>query len=417
MLTSRQDGRLTGASAAFLLWVTLVTAATGCSAAATRPAHGAAGTTDRERSAAVPVRTLSSPACSTAASRGPLLRRVRTAMVQVPGIPFGVVVTPDRRWAFVSLESSVEVLRVGRSLAPATVRNIPVPGEAVGEALTRDGRYLLAASGSGAVVISATRAERGTPGAVLGTLADPHGGNGAIEVALSPDDRFAFVTLEYSHQAAVFNLRRALTRGFGTADYMGSIPLGLAAVGMAVSPDGHWLYATSEVAPRGEGDTGTLSVINLPRAETDPQASVVVTVTAGCEPVRVATSADGRLVWVTARASDDLLAFSAARLLTNPARALIAVVRVGEAPVGLMLVDHGSRVIVADSNRFAVRGAAADLDVVNVAAALSGKTAVIGHIPAGLFPREMALAPGGSTLLVTNFLSGQLEAVGVPTVP
>jgi hypothetical protein len=59
----------------------------------------------------------------------------------------------------------------------------------------------------------------------------------------------------------------------------------------------------------------------------------------------------------------------------------------------------------------------ADLDVVNVAATLSGKTAVIGHIPAGLFPREMALAPGGSTLLVTNFLSGQLEAVSVPTVP
>lgn len=42
MLTSRQDGRLTAASAAFLLWVTLVTAAAGCSVAATGPDHGAA---------------------------------------------------------------------------------------------------------------------------------------------------------------------------------------------------------------------------------------------------------------------------------------------------------------------------------------------------------------------------------------
>jgi hypothetical protein len=239
MLTRRQDGRLTGASAAFLLWATLVTAATGCSVAATGPDHGAAETTDREPSAAVPFRTLLSPACSSAASRGPLLPLVRTAMVKVPGSPFGVVVTPDRRWAFVSLESSVEVVRLGRSLAPATVRNIPVPGQAAGEALTRDGRYLLAASGGGAVVISTARAERGTAGAVLGTLADPRGGIGAIEVALSPDDRFAFITQEYSHQAAVFNLRRALTSGFGAADYVGSIPLGLAAVGMAVSPDGH----------------------------------------------------------------------------------------------------------------------------------------------------------------------------------
>lgn len=360
---------------------------------------------------------LPSPACSTATSRGPLLSRVQTAMVKLPGNPFGVVVTPDRRWAFVSLVSSVEVLRIGRSLAPVRVRAIRVPGQADGEALTRDGRYLLAASGSGAVLISVIRAERGSAGAVLGTLTDPHGGFGAIEVALSPDDRFAFVTQEYSDRVAVFNLRRALTRGFGAADYVGSVPLGLAPVGMAVSPDGRWLYATSEVAAGASGDTGTLTVIDLRRAETDPKASIVATVKAGCEPVRVTTSAHGRLVWVTARASDDLLAFSAARLLTDPARALIAVVRVGKAPVGVIMVDHGSRVIVADSNRFAVRGAVADLDVVNVAAALSGKPAVIGHIPAGLFPREMALVPGGRTLLVTNFLSGQLEAVGLHSVP
>lgn len=158
-------------------------------------------------------------------------------------------------------------------------------------------------------------------------------------------------------------------------------------------------------------------MISLRRAETDPKASVVVTVKAGCEPVRVTTSADGRLVWVTARASDDLLAFSAARLLTDPARALIAIVRVGEAPVGLMVVDGGSRVIVADSNRFARPGAVADLDVVNAAAAVSGRPAVIGHIPSGKFPREMALEPGGGTLLVTNFLSEQLEAVSLSGVP
>ena len=36
--------------------------------------------------------------------------------------------------------------------------------------------------------------------------------------------------------------------------------------------------------PRGGGDTGTLTVINLQDAETDPKAPVAVT--AGCEPVR-----------------------------------------------------------------------------------------------------------------------------------
>jgi DNA-binding beta-propeller fold protein YncE len=376
----------------------------GCTGFAVTPAAAAAES---------PVRTYSSPVCSTAAVTGPLLSRVRTAMVKVPGNPFGVVVTPDRRWAFVALDESVEVLRLSGSLAPVKVRDIAVnaPDGTLGETLTRNGRYLLVATGAGALVISVARAERGASGAVLGMLADTYHGSSAIEVTVSPDDRFAFVTEEYSDKADVFNLQRALTRGFGAADYVGSIPLSIAAVGMAVSPDGRWLYATSEVAPSAGGDTGTLSVISLRRAETDPKASVVATVKAGCEPVRVITSADGRLVWVTARASDDLLAFSAARLLTDPARALIAIVRVGEAPVGLMLVGHDSRVIVADSNRFGVSGATSDLDVINVAAALCGKAAVIGHIPAGLFPREMALVPGGRTLLVTNYLSNQVEAV------
>jgi DNA-binding beta-propeller fold protein YncE len=131
----------------------------------------------------------------------------------------------------------------------------------------------------------------------------------------------------------------------------------------------------------------------------------------------VITSADGREVWVTARASNDLLCFSAAALQTDPARALVAIVRVGEAPVGLMLVRNGSLIVVADSNRFATLGGTSDLSVVNVAAAVAGKPAVAGLIPAGQFPREMALEPGGQRLLVSNYLSGQLEAVSIPSIP
>ena len=144
---------------------------------------------------------------------------------------------------------------------------------------------------------------------------------------------------------------------------------------------------------------------------------MIATVDAGCSPVRVITSADGSVVWVTARGSDRLLGFSAARLRTDPARSLIASVEVGEAPVGLALVDGGSRIVIADSNRFAASGAASSLGVVSVAAALAGRSALLGYLPAGGFPREMALEPDGRTLLVGNFNSGQLEAVDVADLP
>ena len=164
-----------------------------------------------------------------------------------------------------------------------------------------------------------------------------------------------------------------------------------------VSPDGRWLYATSELAagaPLADFD-GTLSVISLSEAERQPARAVIANVAADCSPVRVVASPDGRIVWVTARESDQLLAFSAAKLRSDTAHALLAAVRVGEAPVGLALVAGGREVVVADSNRFAAPGAHSGLTVVDAAAALAHRPAVLGTIVAGSFPREMSLEPSG----------------------
>jgi DNA-binding beta-propeller fold protein YncE len=133
--------------------------------------------------------------------------------------------------------------------------------------------------------------------------------------------------------------------------------------------------------------------------------------------VRVVVSSDGSVVWVTARASDTLLAFSASRLRSRPAHALLAAVRVGEAPVGLALVNGGSRIVVADSDRFDVQGKTATLAVVSVPKALAGRPALLGYLPAGQFPRDMAVVPGGRTLLVGNYISGQLESVNLAHLP
>jgi DNA-binding beta-propeller fold protein YncE len=404
----------------------------------------------------LPARALASPACSIATAGSAKLGSVRTAMLSTGASPFGVAVTPDGRYGFVAVAGSViDVLRMAKTASgrPVLVRSIRVAGEPLGETITPDGKYLLAADGNGAVVISVARAESGTASVVLGMLAAPGGsGNGqgalpasAIEVATSSDGRYAFVTLEYDQRAAVFDLADALSRGFGNADYVGSIPLGQAAVGLAVSPDGRWLYATSEgpvpaqhavgirASAGGSGPAlsarqaaragivpneppGTLTLIDLRRAETDPAHSVVATVDAGCQPVRVITAANGTQIWVTARASDDVLCFAAARLITDPSHALVAVVRVGEAPVGLTTVRDGTLIVVADSNRFSAQGAHADLTVVNAADALDGRPALVGDIPAGLFPRDMTAAPNG-TVLVSNFNSSQVEAVDTAAIP
>ncbi|MHB6904988.1 YncE family protein [Streptomyces sp. DB-54] len=153
-------------------------------------------------------------------------------------------------------------------------------------------------------MVDAARAAAGAPGAVLGTLTGTTG-TSAIEVTVSPDDRYAFVSQEYGdadtgHRGdiEVFDLRQALRSGFDTSDVIGSLTLGQAVVGSALSPKGRWLYATSEIAPgrtRTAGAKhGELSVIDLATLESTPAKALRGSVPAGCDPVRVAPHRTGR---------------------------------------------------------------------------------------------------------------------------
>jgi DNA-binding beta-propeller fold protein YncE len=364
--------------------------------------------------APLPTATLSPPGCVNAAAAAPTLAHIRPSFVRLTGMPFAVAVTAGGQYSFVSTGGghAIEVLRSGGTLAPAPVRRIRLPAAPHGEVITPDGQYLLAAAGSGAAVISVARAVHHRRGSVLGTLASPHGA-GAVEVTVSRDGQFAFVTLEQSGTMAVFNLRAALASGLRTSGFVGDIRLGINPIGMTVSRDGQWLYVTTQKR-NAHSDQGTLTVINVARAEVHPAAATAATVPAGCDPGRVITTAGGANVWVTARASNALLAFSAARLRTDPGRALIAKVEVGAAPIGLTAVHGGSRILVANSGRHGT--GRASLGVIDTAAALSGRPAVLGLIQAGMLPREFAVEPDGQTALVTNSDSHQLEAVNVSSL-
>jgi DNA-binding beta-propeller fold protein YncE len=299
---------------------------------------------------------------------------------------------------------------------PRLVRRFALPiSGAAGEAVTPDGRLLLVAAGSGVTVVDIRRARSGAPDAVLGNLQavapsaqtgslDPRS---AIEVAVSPDSRFAFVSLEYFGTVAVFDLRAARAAGWKRSGSLGMIPIGLVDVGVAVSPDGRSLYVTRAASRFGQPPReGTLDVIDLRQAETRPASAVVKRVGAGCDPVRVSVAADGETVWVTARASNALLGFSGPRL------SLVRVVPVGQAPVGLTLLDGGRRIMVLNSNRFGVTGASPSLSLVDVK---RGK--LLGTIRAGAFPREAAVSSDRRTVLITNWTSQELEAIRLDSLP
>jgi len=155
-------------------------------------------------------------------------------------------------------------------------------------------------------------------------------------------------------------------------------------------------------------------------ARSNPARSVVRTVRAGCNPVRLVLSPDGTRAYVSARAENALLVFDA-RALAAPgdtASPLLGRIPVGTAPVGVAVTPDGRRVLVTNSNRFG--GNANDrqpVSVIDAARVGEGDRAKVGEIPAGAFPRELRLHPDGRTLVLTNFASQTVQLLDLTRLP
>ena len=353
---------------------------------------------------------LALPGCTTQAARSSQLSHVTSHMVSTSGHPFDVAVMPG--FAFVSgAGSGLTVMNTQKSV-PARMWDSAPLDHAQGEALTPNGHFLVVTGGSGITVFRVSDLEQRAGATALGSLAS-QGQTHAEDVAITRDGHFAFVTFQNSASVGVFDLQRALSSGFGSGDVVGLIPVGPQPIGIAIPPDGQHAYVASDASTSA---AGVLSVIDVTQAEHHPGASSVIKkVPAGCKPNRIAFSAGGQNLWVTAAGSNALLGFSTAKLLSDPGHALLARVPIGQSPLGLDVISHGTRIVVADSNKEAQPGSMPNLAVVSVSKALARKSALLGYIQSGLQPRQFAVSRG--TLLVANTKSAQIQAVRVNSLP
>ncbi len=368
--------------------------------------------------------SIAPPGCSTTTAAGRTLDVVAKTLNLTYGDPFGLQAAKDGAYLFVSTRTTLSVLVMNsrHTVARQYPYYVAAPGESArGVAMTSDGRYLAVAVGNGINLQSVSAAEQGASTANVADLTVPNlpAVTDAAEVAVSPDDDYAFVTLQNSDQLAVFNLRKALAPGQPHAGvFVGTVTLGVQPAGMAVSPDGRWLYVTSIAARKATGPTeGLVSVLSMSKLASDPASALVSQASAGCSPVRVVVSPDGRTVWVTARQSNELLGFSAARLRSDPKQALMVKVQVGQTPTGEILVEGGTKMIVADADLTSGLRTAHNLAVVDLTAALARKRALVGYIPSGAAPREFALQGDGRYLYVAESGSPQIQEVNLSTLP
>lgn len=374
------------------------------------------------------------------------------ALVSIPGNPFQAIPTADGCHVFVSVAGLLEpsdprrpprpdastggVAVVSREAGePSLARMVPLEGSPWGMALTHDGRLLIVASDDRVAFLDPARLIAGSSDAVLGYLNDAPAA-GRVYANVTTDDRWLFLSDESAKAISVVDLVKARASGFDAGAVIGRIPTGRAPIALTFSMDHRFLYTTSQVAPDTSGwpavckapgseadpqassyAQGAILVVDVARATSDPANAVVGAVPAGCNPVRLATSPAGDVAYVTARTDNAILAFDTGKLLADPANALVGRVPVGVAPVGVAVINGGARIAVTNSNRFGNSDAPQSLIIIDAQKIASGEAAVLGSVPAGVFPRELRVTEDQKTLLLTNFGSKNLAVIDIARLP
>jgi len=368
--------------------------------------------------------------------------------VVVPGPPFGVVVSKDQQWIFVSIAGhsrgapgGIAVLR-NRGGVIGLVRTVEMLRWPSGIVLTHDGDMLIAAAGDAVVFFDTKRLETGESAPAFQWISDSPKA-GSVYVNVTADDKTLFVSDESVQAITVIDLDQIRSIGRNSAANLaaynshagasaaivGKIPVGISPVALTFSKDQRWLFTTSEVAPPawkwprvferengkpGKVPEGAVIVVDVAKARTNPKESVVARVPAGGSPVRLALSPDGSRLFVTARNSNAVLVFDTVVLIKDPVRAVPIRIPVGTNPVPIVLVDNGSLALVGNSNRYSANAAkSSSLIVLDTSRIGTRETPTLGNIPCGAYPREFHLTADGRTLFLTNYLSDTLQVIDV----
>jgi DNA-binding beta-propeller fold protein YncE len=355
-----------------------------------------------------------------------------SVMTALPSHPFTAVPSHDGCWVFVSLTGpgpGIAVLkRSGGAIELSRVA--PLASAPTGITLTHDGKLLIAAASDAVVFLDVQRLTSGAADPVLGSFSDGPNAE-SIYANVTADDKLLFVSEERMQSITVIDLERARANGYKADAIKGKIPTGLAPIALTFSPDGKWLYTTSQLAlpawnwpaackqegrPAGSpivNPEGAVVVVDVALAAKDPAKSVAARIPAGCSPVRMAISPSGDRIYVTARNSNAVVAFDTAKLLTDADHARLGMAPVGSAPVPVAVVDGGRKVVAGNSNRFAGTTSGESLNVLDATKIKGDADAGLGEIAAGSFPREMRVSDDGHTLFLTNFGSNSLQVISV----
>ncbi len=323
-----------------------------------------------------------------------------SSIVNLPARPYAAIASADGCRIFVTTQNTPGpgglALVTYSNGSYSVAGSIALTIQPAGLTLSHDGDLLVAAGADGIAFVDARQFT------LLATLDD--GSKGPIMARISSDDSLLFVSDEFGNSVTVIDLPRARATGFTADSIVAKIATGTQPVGLALSPDQSRLFAAVEIGKEGEAECrdgaragatppapfpqGTLTVIDIQKR------AVIAELPAGCRPIRVTLSGDGKRAFVSARGSNEIVAFD---IQTNER---VGSIKLPSASFGMTMAKDDS-VLYVSSGQSVLR---VDPEKLTIA----GSVSVSGS------GRDLNASPDGAFLLLTVGATSALEIVQRP---
>ena len=322
-----------------------------------------------------------------------------SVVITLPARPYAALASADGCRIFATTQDTA----TAGSVTVATFKDgkysiaahIPLTFSPQGAVLSHDGKLLVAVGADG---IGFVDAEKFT---LLGSLDD--GSKGPSHAEVSGDDKQLFVSDEFGNTVTMIDLVKARAGGFKPDSIVAKIPTGTQPIGVVMSPDQRFLYAAVEIgkseptckdaARAGATEAppyaeGNLSIIDVAKK------SVVAELPAGCRAIRVVLSKDGKRAFISARGSNDIIAFDTEK------RARIGQVKLPTASFGIALSKDGSTLYAAAGSALTL------IDTATVT--------IKGTLPITGAARELWASNDGNMLVLAIGSPGSVEILQAP---
>lgn len=334
------------------------------------------------------------------------------AMVRVGDTPAGIAVTPDNRFAYVANNdndgipggNTVSVIDLKTNTVKTTISD---PSFNQPYTVTINSKGTLAyVTNSNGTTVSIIDTYSNT---VIGTI---DGFDGPSGFAITPDGNTAYVN-NYGAPGGAGSGNATTVRvvNLQTNTIVGPpITVGLAPAGLAITPDGQFVYVINYV--NGNQGTGTISII-----KTSDNTVVGNPITGFSGPFQIAITPDGRYAYVTNFGSNNFAPIGTTVSVVNlQSNTIVKDIKVGIQPSGIAITPDGKLAYVTNYNTLYLgqnfTNLTAGIGTVNVIDIATDQV-LCPVIVVGSSPANIAISPDGKRAYVSNYTSNNVSVIDI----